>query len=224
MLVQQLRTDISYALHKNFKAGVALQCFALFIALSYFYWPQSHLIFDVMSQTKAKYDWVYSAIATALFGGIFPLLVLNALGYKSSRFGAELLCVALFWAYKGIEVDLFYQLQSHWFGDVLNVGTVVTKVAVDQFIYSAFWSVPTIAILYLWKDLGFPKRGFCQYIDRDFWFRRVFAMTISNWLIWIPAVSVIYMMPVDLQLPLFNIVLLFFGLLVAVLSKNEREI
>lgn len=49
-------------------------------------------------------------------------------------------------------------------------------------------------------------------------------MTISNWLIWIPAVSVIYMMPVDLQLPLFNIVLLFFGLLVAVLSKNEREI
>lgn len=127
MLVQQLRTDISYALHKNFKAGVALQCFALFIALSYFYWPQSHLIFDVMSQTKAKYDWVYSAIATALFGGIFPLLVLNALGYKSSRFGAELLCVALFWAYKGIEVDLFYQLQSHWFGDVLNVGTVSLK-------------------------------------------------------------------------------------------------
>ncbi|NLS14820.1 hypothetical protein HGP28_18335 [Vibrio sp. SM6] len=221
-LAQQLKIDIFTALRQNAKPGVALQCFALLIAVSYFYWPDAQRLFSALAAMKAEFGWVYSAIATALFGGVIPVLLLRTLGYQAADFGIELVCVALFWAYKGVEVDLFYQLQSWLFGSKLDVATVVTKVVVDQFIYSAFWSVPTIAVFYLWKDLGFPRHHFLKYIDKEFWLRRVFAMTISNWLIWIPAVCVIYMMPADLQLPLFNIVLLFFGMLVAVLSKNER--
>jgi hypothetical protein len=38
-------------------------------------------------------------------------------------------------------------------------------------------------------------------------------------LIWIPAVSIIYSMPNELQIPLFNLVLCFWVLLLNVLNK-----
>ncbi len=74
-------------------------------------------------------------------------------GWRLIIGGVVFLCA--FWGYKGIEVDLFYQLQAKWFGDGADAGTIVMKVFIDQFVYNPIWAVHSGAIPFLWKDCGF---------------------------------------------------------------------
>jgi hypothetical protein len=55
---------------------------------------------------------------------------------------------------------------------------------------------------------------------REFFLVKIPTVILSNWLVWIPAVSVVYAMPTELQIPLFNLVLCFWVLLLAVLNKK----
>jgi hypothetical protein len=58
------------------------------------------------------------------------------------------------------------------------------------------------------------------------WYRRrVLHVLISNLGVWVPAVCIIFALPTPLQLPLQNIVLCFFSLLLAhVMPKRDEEV
>lgn len=127
----------------------------------------------------------------------------------------------VFWACKGIEVDLFYTLQALWFGNANDFSTILRKTAVDQFIYSVFWAVPSMMICFLWMESNFSFGDTLPKLNKRFWLMKIPTVIVSNWLVWIPAVSIIYSMPASLQLPLFNLVLCFFVILLTVLSKEK---
>ncbi len=218
---QQIHTAIVAAFKQNFLPGLILQCFALAILLVYFFVPQSQAAFAWFSQRKQDYGFFYSGVSTAICGGLVPVVYLWLSGRlaKASLLSA-LLFYCLFWAYKGMEVDAFYRLQNDWFGSAGNLQTVATKMAVDQFGYSTFWSAPSIALIYLWRELGYSFSGARQALTREFVLIKIPTNIFSNWLVWIPAVSVVYAMPADLQIPLFNLVLCFWVLMLAVLNKR----
>jgi hypothetical protein len=46
---------------------------------------------------------------------------------------------------------------------------------------------------------------------------------IANFAVWVPAVAIIYALPTALQLPLQNLVLLFFTLLLAHLNRRQSH-
>ena len=218
---EQIRAAIAAAFKQNFLPGLILQCFALAILLVYFFVPQSQATFAWFSQRKQDYGFLYSAVSTAICGGLVPVIYLWLSGRlaKASLFSA-LLFYCLFWAYKGMEVDAFYRLQNDWFGSESNLQTVATKMAVDQFGYSALWSAPSIALIYLWRELGYSFSGARRALTREFVLIKIPTNIFSNWLVWSPAVSVVYAMPADLQIPLFNLVLCFWVLMLSVLNKK----
>jgi hypothetical protein len=51
-------------------------------------------------------------------------------------------------------------------------------------------------------------------------FDRVIPLMIANWVVWIPAVSLIYLFPLPLQLPLMNIILALWCLILTFFAKN----
>ncbi len=51
-------------------------------------------------------------------------------------------------------------------------------------------------------------------------FDRVIPLMIANWVVWIPAVSLIYLFPLPLQLPLMNIILALWCLILTFFVKN----
>jgi hypothetical protein len=56
------------------------------------------------------------------------------------------------------------------------------------------------------------------------WYRRrVLPVMVSNWGVWIPAVSIIYMLPPALQLPLQNLVLCLWALMLIFLTSPRGE-
>ncbi len=224
MTASKLKRSIIVALKQNMLPGLILQSFAISLALAYFFIPASAPVFNFFGELKATHTWRYSAIATSIFGGLLPFLYL--LATRQIREGAARVAVfyLIFWAIKGVEVDFFYRLQGHIFGNDNHFYTILKKVLVDQLIYSPLWTTPSIALIYLWRDCNFSLRDWWQKIhDEEVWKLHIPTVIVSSWLIWFPAVSIIYTMPPLLQVPLFNLVLCFFVLLLATLSKNRQE-
>ena len=217
-----LRQKIARALRQNLVPGLILQCFALSIALCYFFWPASHVVFNFFAALKTEYGWRFSFFSTGLFGGVIPFLYLVYSKQLQGAIFANLCFYVIFWAVKGVEVDFFYQFQAFLFGANNEVHTIIIKTLFDQLIYSAIWAAPMITQTYLWRDLGFSFSQWKRSQSRALWTLQIPTIIVSNWLIWFPAVIIIYTMPVNLQLPLFNLVLCFFVLLVATLSKHHQ--
>ncbi len=215
-----MKQSIAEALRQNIKPGLVLQGFALAILLVYFFVPASKPVFVWFGQLKAHYGYGYSFVATAFFGGLIPFLYLwfsKSLGAKNPW--SLLVFYVLFWGIKGMEVDLFYRFQAEWFGNNNDWQTVLTKMAADQFIYSALWAAPGITIIYLWMECDWRIARWRAAMDKQFFCVKIPTVILSNWLVWIPAVCVVYAMPAELQIPLFNLVLCFWVLLLAVLNK-----
>lgn len=186
--------------------------------------PAAKPVFAWFSNLKEIYGFAYSFYATALFGGVIPFIYLwlaRQIEPDRNAFGL-LLFHSIFWGYKGIEVDCFYRLQGVLFGYDNNWQTVVLKTLVDQFIYTVFWATPTVVIGLMWADYRYSFRACRHLINREFFRIRIPAIILSNWLVWFPAIAIVYVMPKDLQIPLFNLVLCFWVLLLSVLNGKPR--
>jgi hypothetical protein len=204
----------------NWRPALVLQAFALAIVLGYFWLPQIHDALDVVGALKARYGYVYSALATCIFGGLIPYGVLSLTGrvHEQRRWG-ELAFYSLLWFCKGIEVDALYRAQALWFGEGSSFGTIAVKTAVDQFAYVPLWSAPIQVVLFTWKDAGFSATAMRAAFERQSLTQRALVVVCSTWVVWIPAVAIVYSLPSALQIPLFNLVLCFWCLLMSFISR-----
>jgi hypothetical protein len=215
----RLISNIKSAIGANLLPGLCLQLFALTIGLSYFYWPASQPTFQFFADLKAEYGVVYAAISTALFGGLLPFIYMYLSGKIRFLPIQQLIFYVLIWALLGSVINAFYNFQVVLFGDGNDWLTIVKKTAFDQFVFSTFLTGPFIALAFLWKDQQFnwqkAKMQFADLIKVQ-----IPTTVVTTWIIWIPAVSLIYMMPSNLQIPLFNLVLCFFVLILAIVNED----
>ena len=99
---------------------------------------------------------------------------------------------------------------------------MLAKTAVDQFVYSPIWAVPSLALAYAWKDAGFSWRRLGAQLDREFLVLRLPAAILANMMVWLPAVIAIYFLPSALQLPVSNLVGSFWVLLMIVVLARPH--
>jgi hypothetical protein len=207
---------------QNALPGLALWLLAILLVVADRLMPSAHAAFQGVGTWKSRYGFAFSATTTAFFGGVVPFLVLLVSGrIRRDRLAAELMFYTLFWAYKGVEVDLFYRLQSHLFGDHAAAGTIVRKVLVDQLVYNPLWAAPTSALAFLWKESAFSWQAMKSKLGLDFLAFSVPVTLMSTWAVWIPAVAIIYCLPSPLQIPLFNLVLCFWVLVLSFISGKR---
>jgi hypothetical protein len=83
--------------------------------------------------------------------------------------------------------------------------------------------VPTYVIALRWIDQGGSLRNLLVSLDRRFWKGTCVTVLITNWLIWIPALVLVYSLPPALQFPLFTVVMCFFILVVTLLARGNPE-
>lgn len=212
------------ALRRNLWPGLVLQMAALLVVVAYATLPGFRSSLDAVGALKARLGFTYSILSTALFGGLIPFSVLLATGrVPASRVNGELAFYVLFWAIKGFEIDVLYRLQAALFGDGHEIAVLLPKVCIDQFVYNPLWAGPTQAVFFLWKDSGFSRTELRLRLHEESLARRVLVVLVSTWLVWIPAVTIVYSLPAPLQLPISNLVLCFWCLLVSFISKHTTE-
>jgi hypothetical protein len=208
-----------------FRPGLLLQAVALGVVLSYYYLPAAHDWFGQLAHWRTKGGYAFSALASALCGGLLPFLYLRFSADDRTDYPwTHVIFFSLFWAWKGAEVDLLYRTLSSLYGDEASVSTIIRKVATDQFGFNVFYATPVGNLLFAWKDAGFRWTPVMDDVRRGQWYaRRVLPVLISVWALWIPVVSCVYALPSALQIPLFNVVLCFWSLLFAHLTARQQR-
>lgn len=207
----------------NLVPGLVLQAFALAVVLGYYFHPPTRDAFSHLTRFRADTGMLFGIVSTGLFGGLIPLLYLKtAPSTRSHVTWAQGLALTVFWSYKGWEIGQWYVFQARALGEAADVPTITLKMAIDQFLYCPVWAIPSTALAYLWCKTGFSFRTVADDLRAPHWYqRRVLPMLLANLGVWIPLVCIIYALPTPLQLPLQNIVLCFFTLMLAHMSHRE---
>src|ERR1700712_3189415 len=158
---------------------------ALVVALvaSYYTLPQVAGAWQAVGDFKTRSSYFFSFGSTILSAAVFPFAIQAIMGTlpqvgRMKRF----FFLALFWGYRGMEIDFMYHCQTWLFGSGHDVRTLAIKVAMDQFVYSALWAVPTYVVALRWIDMGCSWSRTRPTLDRHFWTHTVPTVLFTNWL------------------------------------------
>jgi hypothetical protein len=221
---KQLLLPIGRAVRANWIPGLFLQAFVVTILVSYFESDTVRQWLNRVGAVKQNLGYLYSTVSTALFGGLIPFAVLMLFGrIPKGRAHLELAFYLCFWCWKGAEVDALYRLQGWIFGSGRELQVIVPKVLADQLLYNPLWAAPTQTLFFLWKDSGFSLKEVRRRLSVKPLVTRIITVLVSTWAVWIPTVCAIYSLPSALQVPLFNLVLCFFCLLLTFVSKDTDD-
>ena len=206
----------------NLLPGLVLQAFALVLVLAYYHHTPTHEAVNRLADLRIRMGVIFGILSTGLFGGLLPLIYLKAMPATRTRYTwAQGMAITAFWAYKGLEIDLWYRFLAWRVGEGTGPGTVATKMLLDQFIYCPILAIPLTVLVYDWCEHRFSGAALATEVRAPRWYaRRVMPMLISNLGVWTPAVCIIYALPTALQLPLQNLVLCFFTLMLAHISRR----
>jgi len=204
--------------------GFVLVAAAAMVVTSYYHSPAFHAWLDGIAAFRMRWGLAYGAVAQALCAGLIPFLYLHFHpATRASHPARHGVFFVLFWACKGLEVDLFYRLQAVMFGDGPELASILPKVAVDQFIYNPLFAAPIAVLVYAWKDAGWSwAEPLADLRSPRWYYRRVLPVMVAVWAVWVPAVSCVYALPLALQLPLCSLVNCFWVILFSLMTAPER--
>ncbi|BAM03186.1 hypothetical protein [Phycisphaera mikurensis] len=222
------RSGLVAAARANLGPGLALTAFAIAVLLGYELWPPMRAALQRLAGWRAEQPLPvalgFAALTTTLAGAVLPAAVQRLRPSAPSESPGAFLYLLLFWAVVGLQVDLLYRGLDGLLGDGRGPAIVAGKVFLDMFVYCPLWAMPETVAVYGFKDAGFSWSRFRRRHAGRGWYRReVFPLLCSCWAVWIPAVCVIYLLPLPLQLPMQNIVLAFWCLMLGLLAAPEPE-
>ncbi|MEO7412529.1 MAG: hypothetical protein ABIZ81_04160 [Opitutaceae bacterium] len=209
----------------TFAPGLVLQAAALALVLAYYHHAATRAWLAQLEEFRADTGLVFGIISTGLVGGAIPFLYLRSRRVTRARYSwSQGFGLIAFWSYKGAEIELFYRFLARVVGEGVGVGTIASKMVIDQFIYCPAFAVPVTVLIYGWIDARYEVTPVSADWQKPGWYRRrVLPVMIPNLAVWIPTVCIIYALPTPLQLPLQNVVLCFFTLLLAHVTQESRS-
>ena len=217
-----LWNEACQAIRSNFFPGLFLWAVAAMVVGLYYGFAEARPIFTLIAQWKASGGFFYSVVSTALFAGLIPLLFLKILrSTRASATWGTLAFLVVFWGYRGFEIDLLYRIQGWLFGIEPTPATVSAKVAFDLFVYNVFWAASLQLLTYHWKNRHFRVDAFDGFPWKTYVQRRLPVALMSTWAVWLPVLILVYSLPSDLQIPLFNLAACFWSLVMATLTKPQ---
>ena len=219
---RNLKQRIGEGIRVNLIPGLVLWIMGVCLVAIYYFGEFSRPWFNQIIILKETYGFGYSAVSTCFFGGLIPYVFMQLTGRDRLKgLGSGVIFLG-YWAIRGIDVDAFYRLQAMVFGTEVDLLTIVAKVLVDQFVYCVVWASPITAFFYSWREAGFSLK---QWKGNKTWselFDMILIFTVTTWVVWIPGTAIIYSLPSPLQIPLFNLTLCFFVILVSVFSQKNK--
>ena len=208
------------AARANLLPGLLLNTVALILVLAWFFHPGTRAVLDQVQGLKERWGYGFAALSTAIAGALLPLLLARLLTARRDAWG--LLAWTLpFWALKGLEVNGLYDLQGLVFGGEPSPAVVAIKVLIDQGVYVTLWAAPTQTLFYRWLERGRRWAPLRAELGKGWYDRACLPVLVSNWCLWTPAVALIYCLPVSLQLPVQNLILCLWVLLLTVLTGRR---
>lgn len=188
-------------LRRLWKPFVIIQLFGVAIVVAYFTWPAFARWCDSFGEFKARLGIFFAMITMPISSGIIPEIMKTVTGvdktFTAHRFrtiGFHLFIFSIF----GAMADGFYRLMAIWPGQSNDVATVVTKVVIDQFIYTPIIGVPYLALWYTFRSTGYSFSRTRRMLGKRWYMNDVATLLLPCWSFWIPMCSLMYVLPTSL--------------------------
>jgi len=189
----------------------------------YYCWPAGSAFLSRYAAWQHAGGVLAAALATACAGGVLSELSLVYFQNGGRWTWSHVEDMGFKWAVffvSGAIVYEFYGWQAVWWGQGTTWQVLVPKVLVDQFGYTVVWATPYYALLTRWQMLGFSGSRLGMELNGDFVTERMLPILVTNWMFWIPGVTLIYSMPLILQTPLFIFATAIWGLLLPAVTRQ----
>lgn len=215
------------AIGHNPPAIVSILVVMALMVFSYYTWPPATELLRRYGAWQASGGILFVALASGIGAGMISEFFLVYAQQQGRWFPANrenlIFKFGLCFIGGGI-VAVFYRYQAYWFGDSHTWPVLVKKVFVDQFIFSVFWSTPYNTLASRWKMLGYSWRRVWAELGPDFVLERMLPMLTTNWLFWIPAITLVYSLPLSLETPLYLFAASIWGILLLAVSEQNRSV
>jgi len=205
-------------------AGLCLWLFGMLIIIGYFNSESIRGGLEYVGRVKEQTGFAFAMISTAIFGGLLPTVIPILFGRpRQTGFWSLLISNVVFWAIKGLEIDLLYKFQAWLFGNQNDVATIAGKVLLDLAIYAPLFGLLTCVLFYIWRDNGYSLSKTRKRLGPNWYVKTVLPALISNWCVWLPSVIMIYSLPLALQLPVQNLILSFWVLVLVFFTASDAS-
>jgi hypothetical protein len=211
------------AARANAVPALILQGVMLALMLGYYFSPGVARSLEMLAEQKRQHGIVFVLVAAILAGAIVPEIFLILFFQKGKPNAQNLRNLAFTvptWAIDGVLVDLMYRANASWFGDVVTVPVLVSKICVDQFGYNPFFAAPAEVLVYEWKNEGVSWRSVRRALTWGHYKDKIVPTLLATWAVWMPLMAIIYALPLALQFPLFSIALTFWVLLLTYMTNR----
>lgn len=209
---------------QNRLACVLLNVLVIVLVASYYTVPSIAAVWESVGAFKMRWSYGFSLASTVFAAVLLPSLVQWMLGTLPVVDRVKRIALLiLFWGYRGMEIDLFYRFQNWLFGTGNDTHTLIKKVLLDQFVVSPLWFVPTYVLALRWIDCGGSWTRTRPTLNREFWLHTCPVVLVTNWVVWIPTVALVYTLPAALQFPLFSVVMCFFILIITLMTRDQKS-
>ena len=189
----------------------------------YYFWPSGAAILSEYGVWQHAGGILRAGLVSGFAGGILSELSLvyaRDRGRWNTTHLENMAFRFLVFFLGGMIVFKFYEWQAVWFGNGISWRVLLPKVLVDQFIFSVIWSTTYQTLTFRWQALGYSGARLWQELDRRFVFERMLPVLVTNWMFWIPGVTLVYSMPQFLQMPLNIFATAIWSLLLAGLART----
>jgi hypothetical protein len=200
-----------------------LSAMACLLAI-YYMWPAGAAVLSSYGAWQQAGGLVRTGLVAGFAGGILSelsLVYVRDRGHWNRAHVENMVFRFVLFFVSGMMVGEFYRYQAAWFGDGLSWRVILPKVLVDQFIYSVFWSTTYYSLTFRWQALRYSGRRLWSELNRNFVVERMLPVLVTNWMFWIPGVTLVYAMPLALQMPLNIFATAIWGILLAEVSNQE---
>ncbi len=210
----------------NFLPAILLQLFAFFLFGAYHYWPAAHSALNELATIKTYCGFVFAFVASAFAGAVLPFLLQSLQRGAHRRITiAALPILVVLWGIRGCIIDAFYLLQATLWGNGNESGTIILKIVCDLGIANPLVFTPLLVLIFSWVD----HKGRTTQMRDNFrggllmwWRRETQPLLPVAWLIWTPALAVVYSLPLGLQFPVDTLIQCFWSLALVVLTDKSQ--
>lgn len=174
---------------------------AVALVLSYYLVPGVAATLEPIRMWQERNGWRAVVVGRIFFSGLVPgVFLLLVPRIRPKHPWATIVAFVAWGCALGVCCDAFFRVQSVWFGNGPEWGTLVAKTLVDQFLWTVVFLVPLNTVFYYWLGCDFSLRRMISEWPSDFVRELMLPNLVNNWLIGIPVIFATYAFPLDLQI------------------------
>jgi hypothetical protein len=213
------------AIRSNWKPILLIQvCFLVFVVLFYQF-PSLQALPKQADDLKSKWGLVYTLGSMWIVSIAIPEIAKLVTGQKENRLKPiDWIYLMVLYGIIGIGLSLFYDATAKIVGTEVNFVNVVKKIALDQFVFSVFFSMPFNAISFLFREKGFSIAKTREAIYQGALIKKYFEMLMTCWMYFGPMTVAIYSLPVELNYPVSMAAQAAWGIIVVSVGSQKKTI